>query len=222
MLASGRGSNVIAVLNKISRGELQARVCLVLSDQPDAPVLAKAAQAGAPVACVPRRDYPSRAAFEQALARQLEQAAPALIVLAGFMRVLSAPFVSRFRNRMINLHPSLLPKFPGLNTHQRALDAGDKQHGATVHWVTEVLDGGPVISQKTVPVLPNDTAASLALRVQQAEHQLLPEVIASILRQQAQYPLSPEAVAADWHGGLSKPFHPPAHLVAEPSPNRKH
>ena len=181
LLASGTGSNVMAVLRAIDQGRLRARVCLVLSDEPEAPVLDKARQAGVgAVVCVPRRDYPSREAFEAALAEHLEQAAPQLIVLAGFMRVLSGPFVRRFERKMINLHPSLLPDYPGLNTHQRVLDAGEAEHGASVHWVTDVLDGGEVIRQRRVKIKPGDTAETLRERVQKAEHQLLPDVVAEV------------------------------------------
>ena len=180
LLASGRGSNVMAVLKAITEDRLPARVCLVLSDEPDAPVLDKARQAGIPTDCIQRRDYPTRDAFETALAERLAREAPQLIVLAGFMRVLGPRFIDRFRDRLINLHPSLLPKFPGLDTYQRALDAGELWHGASVHQVTEVLDGGPVIARRAVCIEADDTAESLRLRVQKAEHQLLPETVAEL------------------------------------------
>ena len=159
-------------------GDHPARPVLVASNDPNASGLAKAAAMGVPVAAVDHRPYRGdRAAFEAALLEHLMAAEPDILCLAGFMRVLTPAFVARFEGRMLNIHPSLLPKYPGLHTHQRALDAGDAEAGCTVHEVTAVLDDGPILGQARVPVEPGDTADTLAARVLAMEHRLYPAVL---------------------------------------------
>jgi phosphoribosylglycinamide formyltransferase 1 len=171
ILISGRGSNMQAIL------EAGIPVAAVISNRADAAGLAIAAQRGVATAVVDHRRYATRDAFDAALAAEIERRAPRLVVLAGFMRILTPGFVARFAGRIVNIHPSLLPAFPGLDTHARALAAGAKRHGCTVHFVTAELDHGPIIAQASVPVLPGDTEHSLAARVLQQEHQLYPRVI---------------------------------------------
>ncbi len=155
-----------------------ARPCLVLANDPDAAGLAKAAALGVPTAAIDHRPYKGdRAAFEAALQARLEEAAPDILCLAGFMRVLTAPFVNGWKGRMINIHPSLLPKYRGLHTHARALEAGDSEHGCTVHEVTAELDDGPILGQARVPVKADDTPDDLAARVLTMEHRLYPAVL---------------------------------------------
>lgn len=185
VLVSGRGSNLRALLDA-SRAEnwedtLQARVVAVISNRPDALALALAREHGIAVHVVAHRTFETRAAFEDALGDAIEVYRPALVVLAGFMRVLSPEFVGRYAGRLINIHPSLLPAFPGLNTHQRALDAGVRVHGATVHFVSEDLDSGAIIAQAAVPVNPDDDEAVLAARVLRQEHRLLPRAVRHVL-----------------------------------------
>jgi len=177
ILISGGGSNMLELVRSMT-GDHPARPVLVASNDPAAGGLAKAAALGVPVAAVDHRPYGrDRAAFEAALLSHIESARPDILCLAGFMRVLTPGFVSRFEGRMLNIHPSLLPKYPGLHTHQRALDAGDTEAGCTVHEVTAELDAGPILGQARVPVVPGDTAESLADRVLVAEHQLYPAVL---------------------------------------------
>jgi len=177
VLISGRGSNLQAIVDAIAAGRLMAQVAQVLSNRPGAAGLDVAAAAGLPTAVVDHRQYPDRAAFERALVVALDAARPDLLVLAGFMRVLTADFVQRYRGRLINIHPSLLPAFAGLDTHARALAAGATEHGASVHFVTAAVDGGPLIAQTRVPVMADDTPDTLARRVLCAEHRLYPQVI---------------------------------------------
>lgn len=174
ILISGRGSNMQAFIEACAAGHLAADITLVLSNNPDAAGLQRAAEAGIATAVVNHRDYASREEFDAALVRQLEEAATDLVILAGFMRILTSVFISAFQGRLLNIHPSLLPKYPGLNTHQRAIDAGDSEAGVTVHFVTEELDGGPPIIQARVPVEAGDTADSLAQRVILLEHKIYP------------------------------------------------
>ncbi|MFV0277423.1 MAG: phosphoribosylglycinamide formyltransferase [Parahaliea sp.] len=174
ILISGRGSNMAAFIEAVERGTLAVRIALVLSNNPEAPGLARARQAGIDTAVVNHRDYPGREAFDEALVARLRAAGAELVILAGFMRILSSVFITAFSGRLLNIHPSLLPKYPGLNTHQRALDAGDTEAGVTVHFVTEELDGGPPILQARVPVQTGDTADSLAARVIVEEHKIYP------------------------------------------------
>jgi phosphoribosylglycinamide formyltransferase 1 len=177
ILISGGGSNMLALLDSL-QGDHPARPVLVASNDPAAAGLGRAAARGVAVAAVDHRAFgKDRAAFEAALLKPLLAAEPDIICLAGFMRVLTPDFVGQFAGRMLNIHPSLLPKYPGLHTHQRALDAGDAEAGCTVHEVTPVLDDGPILGQARVPVLPGDTADRLAARVLGAEHRLYPAVL---------------------------------------------
>lgn len=177
VLVSGRGSNLRAIDARIAAGELPARILAVLSDREDAAALAWAAERGLATGAVPQRQYADRAAFDAALGNVIAGYAPELVVLAGFMRILGGPVVERFAGRMLNIHPSLLPKYPGLHTHRRVLEAGDAEHGASVHFVTTELDGGPVVLQARVPVLPGDDEAMLAQRVLVQEHRIYPLAI---------------------------------------------
>jgi phosphoribosylglycinamide formyltransferase 1 len=177
ILISGGGSNMLALVRSMT-GDHPARPVLVASNDPQAGGLAKAAALGIATAAVDHRPFGrDRAGFEAELARVIDAAQPDILCLAGFMRVLTADFVSRYAGRMLNIHPSLLPKYPGLHTHQRALDAGDAEAGCTVHEVTADLDAGPMLGQARVPVLPGDTADSLAARVLVQEHRLYPAVL---------------------------------------------
>lgn len=171
ILISGRGSNMQAIL------EAGIPVAAVISNRADAAGLAIAAGRGVATAVVDHRPFASRDAFDAALAQAIERYAPRLVALAGFMRILTPGFVARFEGRIMNIHPSLLPQFPGLDTHARALAAGAKRHGCTVHFVTAELDHGPIIAQAAVPVLPGDTEQSLAARVLAQEHLLYPRAI---------------------------------------------
>ncbi len=177
ILISGRGSNMEAVVRAAQREGWPARVAAVISNKPDAKGLAFAAAHGIPTAVVPSKEYPDRASFDAALQREIDRFAPDLVVLAGFMRILTAPFVAHYAGRMLNIHPSLLPAFPGLDTHKKALEAGVPEHGATVHFVTAELDHGPMVAQARVPVLPGDTEDTLAARVLAEEHKLYPYAV---------------------------------------------
>ncbi|HSG91123.1 MAG TPA: phosphoribosylglycinamide formyltransferase [Pseudomonadales bacterium] len=178
VLLSGRGSNLAALIDAVhGPAQMPASIVGVVSNRPDAGGLAHARAAGITTACVDHRACADRATFERMLATAIEALAPDLLVLAGFMRILSAEFVERFSPRMLNVHPSLLPDFPGLDTHARALARGDAQAGASVHVVIPELDAGPVLARVRVPVLPGDDPARLAGRVLAAEHLLYPEVI---------------------------------------------
>ncbi len=181
-LISGRGSNLKAIIDARNSGHLDINLLAVICNEPDAQGLVLAAQAGIPFYLVDHRAYPQRTAFDDALLACIERQNPQLVVLAGFMRILGFDLVTRFTGRMINIHPSLLPAFSGLNTHRRALEAGVREHGASVHFVTPELDGGPVIAQVKVPVSAGDSETQLAERVLQGEHQLLPAVIDGFAR----------------------------------------
>lgn len=189
ILISGRGSNMRAILEQAAQGKLDVDIRAVISNRPDAEGLqtAAAAAAGITTAIVDHRGYADREQYDQALQAAIDMYQPALVVLAGFMRILTPAFVQHYQGRLINIHPSLLPAFRGLNTHQRALDAGASEHGASVHFVTEELDGGPVIAQSSVPVLSDDTAASLGARVLNIEHHLYPTVIGWIATGRLRY-----------------------------------
>lgn len=177
ILISGGGSNMVALLDSMT-GDHPARPVLVVSNNPDAGGLDRASERGVATAVVDHRDYRgNRAAFETELTRVLRQARPDIICLAGFMRILTAGFIRDWKGRVLNIHPSLLPKYPGLHTHQRALDTGDDQAGCSVHLVTEELDAGPLLGQARVSVLPGDTADTLAARVLEQEHILYPAVL---------------------------------------------
>ncbi len=177
VLISGRGSNLMAIEQACREGTLDARIDLVIADRPATAGLAAAAERGYRCAVIDRAQLGSRELFEAALDAALRQQTLDLVVLAGFMRVLSGGFVARWAGRLVNIHPSLLPAFKGLNTHRQALAAAATEHGASVHYVTADLDGGPVIAQSAVPVLPDDDETSLSARVQAAEHKLYPAVL---------------------------------------------
>jgi len=177
VLLSGRGSNFESLLKASRTDALGGTVSLVIANRPGAGGLEIAQNAGIATALIDHKRYASREAFDRDLAAAIETASPDLVVLAGFMRILTPEFVARFENRLMNIHPSLLPLYPGLNTHQRALDNGDTHAGATVHYVNGELDGGPPVLQAKVPVHPDDDAASLAARVLRVEHQIYPEAV---------------------------------------------
>ncbi len=192
ILISGGGSNMIKLVESMT-GEHPARAVVVGSNDPQAAGLARAAAMGVPTFAVDHRAHKgNRAAFEAALLEPLLAARPDILCLAGFMRILTPDFVQLFAGRMLNIHPSLLPKYSGLHTHQRALDAGDAEAGASVHLVTPELDAGPILGQARVPVLPGDTADTLAARVLTQEHRLYPQV----LRRFAQDDLTPLMLSA--------------------------
>ncbi|MGE5526376.1 MAG: phosphoribosylglycinamide formyltransferase [Rhodospirillaceae bacterium] len=173
ILISGRGSNMVALLD----AGLPAEVCAVLSNDPEARGLATARERGIPASAIDHRRYADRSAFDAALIEAIEAHQPDLVVLAGFMRILTDAFVLRYAGRLVNIHPSLLPSFPGLHTHRRALEAGVRVHGCTVHFVTPTLDLGPVIIQAAVPVLDGDTEDTLAARVLRQEHRIYPQAV---------------------------------------------
>jgi phosphoribosylglycinamide formyltransferase-1 len=177
VLISGRGSNLRAILEAVRAGELPVEVCAVISNRPDAGGLAHARAAGIAHEVVDHREFPDREAFDAALMRAIDRYRPDLVALAGFMRVLGERFIEHYEGRLMNIHPSLLPAFPGLRTHERALAAGEKEHGASVHFVTREVDAGPVIVQARVPVLPGDTPEALAARVLEQEHRIYPLAI---------------------------------------------
>ncbi len=174
VLISGSGSNLQAIIDQVESKEIHARIGAVISNKEDAYGLERARKADIETQVVDHRSYESREHFDAAMIRKIEQYRPDLVVLAGFMRILTPDFVRRYEGRMLNIHPSLLPKYPGLNTHLRALEAGDKEHGVTVHFVTPELDSGPNVIQAKVPVTDQDTPETLALRVQQQEHVIYP------------------------------------------------
>ena len=188
ILISGEGSNMAAIVRTALQddwsGRFGARVAAVLSNKAQAGGLAFAHAQGIATAVVPHQTFATREAFDAALAEAIDRHAPALVVLAGFMRILTPGFVARYAGRLLNIHPSLLPAFPGLHTHQRAIDAGCKVAGVTVHQVTADLDHGPILDQAVVPVLADDTAATLAARILTQEHRLYPRAIAHWLAAQ--------------------------------------
>ncbi len=178
VLISGSGTNLQAIIDAAaSGGELAAEIRAVISNRPQAPGLERARRAGIPAVVVDHTRYPDRDSFDAALQAAIDRHQPALVVLAGFMRILTPAFVRHYHGRMLNIHPSLLPDLRGLDTHRRALAAGATEHGVSIHFVTDELDGGPVIAQQKVPILPGDDAAALAARVQEQEHLLYPHVI---------------------------------------------
>lgn len=174
VLISGSGSNLQAFIDATANGDLPAEIASVISNRADAFGLERAQQAQIPTAVLDHKLFASREDFDAALRTLIDSYQPDLLILAGFMRILTADFVRHFHGRLLNIHPSLLPKYPGLHTHQRALDAGDSEAGATVHFVTEELDGGPAIVQVRVPIIAGDTATSLAQRILQHEHAIYP------------------------------------------------
>ena len=177
ILISGRGSNMEAVVRALDAEGWPARIAAVISNKPDAGGLAFAQARGIPTAVVPSKTFASRAEFDAKLQETIDVFEPDLVVLAGFMRILTAPFVEHYAGRMLNIHPSLLPLFPGLHTHQQALDAGCVEHGATVHFVTAELDHGPAVLQARISVLPGDTEATLATRLLVEEHKIYPRAV---------------------------------------------
>lgn len=177
ILISGRGSNMQAIVRAAQNEKWQAEIAAVISSRADAEGCAYAAAQGIPVEVVPYTAFATRASFDAALQEKIDTFAPDLLVLAGFMRILTPDFVTHYMGRMLNIHPSLLPSFIGLATHRQALDAGVKLHGATVHFVTPELDHGPIVAQVAVPVLPDDTEQTLAARVLEQEHIIYPKAI---------------------------------------------
>lgn len=177
VLISGSGSNLQALIDAISRGDLKAKICGVLSNRADAYGLVRAAEQKIPTASIAHTNFSDRESFDAAMITIIDDWAPDIVVLAGFMRILSSGFVEHYAGRLLNIHPSLLPKYKGLHTHRRALAAGDTEHGCSVHFVTPELDGGPVVAQAIVPVLPGDSEETLTERVHKSEHQLYPQVL---------------------------------------------
>ncbi|HAB79571.1 MAG TPA: phosphoribosylglycinamide formyltransferase [Glaciecola sp.] len=178
VMISGSGSNLQTIIDQIHRSDDAAQIVCVISNKPDAFGLQRAKEAGIPHVCVDSQSTSGdRAAYDKLLVTTIEEYQADLIVLAGFMRILSDSFVNQYLGRLINIHPSLLPKYKGLNTHQRAIDNGDTEHGVSVHFVTPELDGGPVILQAKVPIFPEDDAEDIAQRVQVQEHQIYPLVV---------------------------------------------
>jgi phosphoribosylglycinamide formyltransferase 1 len=177
ILISGRGSNMQAIVRACSRERWPAQIAAVIASRPDAAGLEFAASQGIATAVVDHRQFPDRESFDAALAGEIDAFAPDLVALAGFMRVLTPGFVDRYAGRMLNVHPSLLPSFAGLKTHQQALDAGVRLHGASVHFVTSQLDHGPIVVQSAVPVLQGDDAVALAGRVLETEHIIYPRAV---------------------------------------------
>ena len=181
ILISGRGSNMQAIVHAAHAGKWPVRIAAVISNRADAPGLEFARQYQIPAITVPSSNYSDRTAFDSALQQEVDRCTPDLVVLAGFMRILTPGFVEHYAGRMLNIHPSLLPSFPGMHTHRQALAAGVKVHGATVHFVTADLDHGPIVAQQAVPVLANDTEASLAARVLGVEHQLYADAVMAFI-----------------------------------------
>jgi len=186
VLISGRGRNLQAIVDATRSGRLRAEVALVLSNRSDAAGLDYARAAGIPTQVIRHQDHADRASFDAQMLAVIEPLQPALVVLAGFMRILTPRFIRAFQGRLVNIHPSLLPLYPGLNTHARALQAGDAEHGASVHWVTEELDGGPVIAQGRVRIEAGDTPETLGQRVlEDVEVRLYPDVLQQLLTEPA-------------------------------------
>ncbi|AMJ86183.1 phosphoribosylglycinamide formyltransferase [Alteromonas sp. Mac1] len=177
VLISGNGSNLQAIIDNISAEKLDAEICGVISNRPNAYGLIRAQEAGIKAISLDHMQHDSRESYDKALQAEIESLNPDYIVLAGFMRILTPEFVNTFSGKLVNIHPSLLPKYKGLNTHQQAIDNGDEEHGVSVHFVTPELDGGPVIIQSRVPVFEDDTAVDLADRVQEQERRIYPLVL---------------------------------------------
>ena len=174
ILISGSGTNLQAFIDAVESGDLDLDLTVVFSNNPNAFGLERAEKAGIPTACIEHSDFPDRESFDAAVIAELDRFEPDLLILAGFMRILSKSFVLHYAGKILNIHPALLPLYPGLNTHQRVLDAGDQWHGSTVHFVTEELDGGPRILQGRLTVIPGESADELATRVQAVEHKIYP------------------------------------------------
>ncbi|AFJ46170.1 phosphoribosylglycinamide formyltransferase [Shimwellia blattae] len=207
VLISGNGSNLQAIIDACQQGKIAGNICAVFSNKADAYGLQRAEMAGIPARVVLPAASASREEFDNQLMAQIDAWQPDLVVLAGYMRILSAGFVQHYQGRMLNIHPSLLPKYPGLHTHRRALENGDREHGTSVHFVTEELDGGPLVLQAKVPVFPEDDEDIVAARVQHQEHTIYPLVISwfaskrLVMRDGKAWldgaPLPPEGYAAD-------------------------
>lgn len=200
ILVSGNGSNLQAIVDRARGGDIEADIVGVISDRPGAYALERARGAGIPICVIDYKAAGSRESFAGKLGQQLDQMRPDLVVLAGFMRILPGPLVERFRGRMLNVHPSLLPKYPGLDTHRRVLQAGDEWHGSTVHFVIPELDAGPGIIQYRVRVLPGESEQSLRERVQRGEHLIYPQAIRSIADGLVQF-----REGQVWRGGAPAP-----------------
>lgn len=177
VLVSGNGSNLQAILDACQQGRINGSVAAVFSNKAAAFGLERAREAGIPAHALAAAQFADRAAFDRQLMLEIDAYAPDLVVLAGYMRILSAGFVQHYAGRMVNIHPSLLPKYPGLHTHRQAMENGDEEHGTSVHFVTEELDGGPVILQAKVPVFSDDTEEDVTARVQHQEHAIYPLVV---------------------------------------------
>ncbi|GAA0197806.1 phosphoribosylglycinamide formyltransferase [Kangiella japonica] len=187
VLISGSGSNLQALIDAAEMGGINGHIVAVISNKPDVYGLTRAQNAKIPTEVVDHTAFDGRQAFEVELSNVINRYSPDLIVLAGFMRILNSEFVQPYEGKMLNIHPSLLPKYKGLHTHRRALENGDTEHGVSVHFVTSELDGGPVIAQRTVKVEKSDTEQSLQAKVQQQEHQLYPEVVARFCNDRLEY-----------------------------------
>lgn len=177
VLISGSGSNLQALIDACSAQTINAEIVAVFSNKAGAYGLLRAQQAGIPALSLSPAEFSSRDAFDAALQTQIDEYQPDLLILAGYMRILTPAFVRHYHGKMLNIHPSLLPKYPGLHTHRKALENGDAEHGTSVHFVTEELDGGPVILQARIAVLPDDTEDTLTARIQQEEHRIYPQVV---------------------------------------------
>jgi phosphoribosylglycinamide formyltransferase-1 len=177
VVISGSGSNLQSIIDSINSGALNAKITAVISNKTNVKGLQRATDNEIPAITLPHTDYPDRQSFDKKLQDTIDSFNPDLVILAGFMRILSPEIAKHFRGKMLNIHPSLLPKYPGLHTHQRALDANDKEHGTTIHFVTEELDGGPLVAQKRFNIEDDDNAESLFGKVQILEHEMYPEVI---------------------------------------------
>ena len=187
ILISGSGTNLQAFIDAVECGDLDLELSVVFSNNPDAFGLRRAKKAGIATACIQHADYADRESFDRAVIAELNRFAPDLLVLAGFMRILSPYFVSHYTGRILNIHPALLPRYPGLDTHQRVLDAGDEWHGSTVHFVTEKLDAGPRILQGRLAVVPGESADELEKRVQSIEHRIYPQAASWVGSGKAQF-----------------------------------
>lgn len=181
VLISGSGSNLQAIIDQVHQTDVSGEIVAVISNRPNVKGLERAEKANIPALTLDHQAFESRENFDQALQQLIDSYEPDLVVLAGFMRILTPEFVQHYHGRMLNIHPSLLPDYKGINTHQRVIDDGKKEHGVSVHFVTAELDGGPVVTQAKVPVYPDDTAEILAKRVLVEEHKIYPEVISDFL-----------------------------------------
>lgn len=181
ILISGNGSNLQAIMDACARGSLDATVCGVISNRADAYGLVRATEAGIPTQTLQPKAFSDREAFDKALMAAIDAWLPDAVVLAGYMRILSPTFVTHYAGKLLNIHPSLLPKYPGLHTHRRALENGDTEHGTSVHFVTEQLDSGPIILQARVPIFPGDSEDEIISRVQHQEHAIYPLAISWLL-----------------------------------------